>query len=154
MEEINSSRINNNKQTAICYKINRDACLFYKNLRKSPNAIKYLFSRNIKSDVIKSFGIGYAIDEWDNLLNYLKNEGYNEEDILKTGLIIWNDKKNTYFDRFRNRIIFPIFDIKKRIIGFGGRVIDDSMPKYLNSPESLIFNKGYNLYGIHIAKKI
>jgi DNA primase catalytic core len=126
---------------------------FLKNLRKCPHAVEYLFSRKINSDVIKSFGIGYAIDGWDNLLNYLKNEGYKEEAILKTGLIIWNDKNNTYYDRFRNRIIFPIFDIKKRIIGFGGRVLDDSMPKYLNSPESLIFNKGYNLYGLNIAKE-
>jgi DNA primase len=155
LEEINSSGINNYKQTAdMLYKINRDAAAyFYKNLRKCPHAVEYLFSRKINSDVIKSFGIGYAIDGWDNLLNYLKNEGYKEEDILKTGLIIWNDKNNTYYDRFRNRIIFPIFDIKKRIIGFGGRVLDDSMPKYLNSPESLIFNKGYNLYGLNIAKE-
>ncbi|MDD4088237.1 MAG: DNA primase [Tissierellia bacterium] len=155
LEEINSSKMNNNKQTADkLYKINRDAAAyFYKNLRKCPNVIEYLFSRNIKPGVIKLFGIGYANDEWDNLLNYLKNEGYKVEDILKTGLIIKNEKNNTYYDRFRNRVIFPIFDVKKRIIGFGGRVIDDSMPKYLNSPESLIFNKGYNLYGIHLARE-
>ena len=155
LEEINSSKININKQTVdMLYKINRDAAAcFYKNLRKYPHVIEYLSSRNIKSNVIKLFGIGYANGEWDNLLNYLKNEGYSEEDILKTGLIIKNKNNNTYYDRFRNRVIFPIFDVNKRIIGFGGRVIDDSMPKYLNSPESLIFNKGYNLYGIHLARE-
>lgn len=155
LEEINSSKININKQTVdMLYKINRDtAAYFYKNLRKYPHVIEYLSSRNIKSNVIKLFGIGYANGEWDNLLNYLKNEGYSEEDILKTGLIIKNKNNNTYYDRFRNRVIFPIFDVNKRIIGFGGRVIDDSMPKYLNSPESLIFNKGYNLYGIHLARE-
>ena len=155
LEEINSPRINNNKETADkLYRINRDAAAyFYKNLRNYPHVIEYLRSRNIKSNVIKLFGIGYAMGEWDNLLNYLKNEGYKEEDILKAGLIIRNEKNDTYYDRFRNRVIFPIFDVKKRIIGFGGRVLDDSLPKYLNSPESLVFNKGYNLYGIHIAKE-
>ena len=155
LEEINSPRINNNKETADkLYRINRDAAAyFYKNLRNYPHVIEYLRSRNIKSNVIKLFGIGYAMGEWDNLLNYLKNEGYKEEDILKAGLIIRNEKNDTYYDRFRNRVIFPIFDVKKKIIGFGGRVLDDSLPKYLNSPESLVFNKGYNLYGIHIAKE-
>ena len=70
-------------------------------------------SRNIKSNVIKLFGIGYAMGEWDNLLNHLKNESYKEEDILKAGLIIRNEKNDTYYDRFRNRVIFPIFDVKK-----------------------------------------
>lgn len=155
LEEINSPRINNNKETADkLYRINRDAAAyFYKNLRNYPHVIEYLRSRNIKSNVIKLFGIGYAMGEWDNLLNHLKNESYKEEDILKAGLIIRNEKNDTYYDRFRNRVIFPIFDVKKRIIGFGGRVLDDSLPKYLNSPESLVFNKGYNLYGIHIAKE-
>lgn len=155
LEEINSPRINNNKETADkLYRINRDAAAyFYKNLRNYPHVIEYLRSRNIKSNVIKLFGIGYAMGEWDNLLNHLKNESYKEEDILKAGLIIRNEKNDTYYDRFRNRVIFPIFDVKKKIIGFGGRVLDDSLPKYLNSPESLVFNKGYNLYGIHIAKE-
>lgn len=135
------------------YEINREAALyFYKNLRTNPDVVDYLQSRKIYPEVIKLFGLGYANKEWDNLLNYLKNKGYREEDILKTGLIIKNDK-NRYYDRFRNRVIFPILDVKKRIIGFGGRVTDDSLPKYLNSPESLIFNKGYNLYGINIARE-
>ncbi|HKM01383.1 MAG TPA: DNA primase [Sedimentibacter sp.] len=155
LEEVNSSNTNNNKQLMDkLYKINREAALyFYKNLRTNPDVIRYLHSRKINSEVIKLFGIGYANKEWDNLLNYLKAKGYKEEDILKTGLIIKNDKYNSFYDRFRNRVIFPIFDVKKRIIGFGGRVTDDSLPKYLNSPETMIFNKGYNLYGINIAKE-
>ena len=159
LEEVNSSNTNNNKQLMDkLYKINREAALyFYKNLRTNPDVIRYLHSRKINSEVIKLFGIGYANNEWDNLLNYLKAKGYKEEDILKTGLIIKKDKENnkysSYYDRFRNRVIFPIFDVKKRIIGFGGRVTDDSLPKYLNSPETMIFNKGYNLYGINIAKE-
>ena len=155
LEERDSSIVNINKQTAdTLYKINREAAVyFYNNLKRAPHVLNYLKSRNIDSNVIKMFGIGYAIDEWDNLLNFLINKGYRVEDILKTGLIINREKKDTYYDRFRNRVIFPIFDIKKRIIGFGGRVLDDSVPKYLNSPDSLVFNKGYNLYGLHIAKE-
>ncbi len=154
LEEKTSSNINNNKQLMDkLYKINREAALyFYKNLRLNPDIVKYLNSRKINKEVIKLFGIGYANNEWDNLLNYLKNKGFIEEDILKTGLIIKNEKNHSY-DRFRNRVMFPIIDVKKRIIGFGGRVIDDSLPKYLNSPESMIFNKGYNLYGINIARE-
>ncbi len=155
LEEKNSSNININKPLMDkLYKINREAALyFYKNLRLNTDIIKYLDSRKINKEVIKLFGIGYANNEWDNLLNNLKNKGFQEEDILKTGLIIKNQKNNSYYDRFRNRVMFPIFDVKKRIIGFGGRVTDDSMPKYLNSPESMIFTKGYNLYGINIARE-
>lgn len=155
LEEINSSpQYKQNKQTEDrLYKINRDAAVyFYKNLNKYPNVLRYLKSRNIDKNVIKNFGIGYAMEEWDNLLKYLTNKGYLEEDIEKTGLIL-KSKKDNYYDRFRNRVIFPIFDINKKIIGFGGRVLDDSLPKYLNSPDSLIFNKGNNLYGINIAKE-
>ena len=156
LEEVNiSSKQYENKQlTDRLYKINRDAALYYyKNLKSYPDVINYLKSRKIDINVIKKFGIGYAINQWDNLLKYLTNKGYIEEDILKTGLIIKNQNSNSYYDRFRNRVMFPIFDVKGRIIGFGGRVLDDSLPKYLNSPESIIFNKGYNLYGINIAKE-
>lgn len=153
LEETNSPNMNNKQLINNMYKINRDAAAyFYRDLRKTPNVAGYLHSRKINVDVIKLFGIGYANNQWDNLLNHLINKGYKEEEILETGLII-KKENNTYYDRFRNRVIFPIFDIKKRIIGFGGRVMDDSMPKYLNSPDSLIFKKGYNLYGLNIAKE-
>lgn len=137
------------------YKINMEAATyFYNNLKKRSHVLQYLYSRKIDFNVIKMFGIGYANDEWDNLLKHLLEKGYVEEEIQKTGLIIKVENKNKYYDRFRNRVIFPIFDIKKRIIGFGGRVLDNSLPKYLNSPESIVFNKGYNLYGINIAKEV
>jgi DNA primase len=154
-ERISTKKYNENKRIADrLYKINREAALYYyKNLRKFPEVINYLNSRKLDINVIKKFGIGYAINQWDNLLKYLTARGYTEEDILKTGLIIKNQKKGSYYDRFRNRVMFPIFDIKGRIIGFGGRVLDDSLPKYLNSPETLIFNKGYNLYGLNTAKE-
>ncbi len=156
LEEVNnfSNNRENKELTDRLYKINRDAAAyFYRNLKAYPEIISYLKSRKIDNDVIKKFGIGYAINQWDNLLKYLTGKGYIEEDILKTGLIIKHQEKNSCYDRFRNRVMFPIFDVRKRIIGFGGRVIDDSLPKYLNSPETLIFNKGYNLYGINLARE-
>ena len=156
LEEVKGTEIQNNNKILIdkLYKLNREAAsYFYTNLKKQPHVLKYLYSRNIDINVIKKFGIGYANNEWDNLLKHLLEKGYTEEEILKTGLIIKKEDKNRCYDRFRNRVIFPIFDIKKKIIGFGGRVLDDSLPKYLNSPESIIFNKGYNLYGINIAKE-
>lgn len=154
LEETSSSKNENKQLTDKLYKINREAAAyFYRNLRKFPHVAEYLKGRKIDADVIKKFGIGYASSEWDNLLKYLTGKGFNEKDILKAGLIIEKKTKNNYYDRFRNRVIFPIFDIKNRIIGFGGRVLDDSLPKYLNSPESTIFSKGYNLYGIHLAKE-
>lgn len=156
LEEIKGT--NNQNENKILsdklYKINREAAsYFYNNLKKQQHVLKYLYSRKIDFNVIKMFGIGYANAEWDNLLRHLLEKGYKEEEIQKTGLIIKVKDKNRYYDRFRNRVIFPIFDTKKRIIGFGGRVLDNSLPKYLNSPESIIFNKGYNLYGINIAKE-
>jgi DNA primase len=154
LEETNSTNNDNKQLTDKLYKINREAAAyFYRNLRKYPHVAEYLAGRKINGDVIKKFGIGYASNEWDNLLKYLTEKGFNEKDILKAGLIIEKKTKDNYYDRFRNRVIFPIFDIKNRIIGFGGRVLDDSLPKYLNSPESPIFSKGYNLYGIHLAKE-
>ncbi len=136
------------------YRINREAAShFYKNIKTQPHVINYLNSRKIDINVIKTFGIGYAKNEWDNLLKHLLEKGFKEEDILKTGLIIKQENKDRYYDRFRNRVIFHIFDIKKRIIGFGGRVLDNSLPKYLNSPESIIYSKGNNLYGLNIAKE-
>ncbi len=154
-EKDTSSKYNESKQLSDrLYKINRDAAIyFYKNLRIYPNVINYLKSRKIDIDVIKRFGIGYAIDGWDNLLKFLTGKGYLEEDILKTGLIIKKQDGSSYYDRFRNRVMFPIIDVRGKIIGFGGRVLDDSLPKYLNSPDSLIFNKGNNLYGINLARE-
>ncbi|MFO7888013.1 MAG: DNA primase [Eubacteriales bacterium] len=142
------------KKKDILYEINREAGLFfYKNLSKSKEALDYFRNRGVKTRVIKIFGLGYALDSWEALYNHLKNKNYKDEDILKTGLIIDRDKRQGYYDRFRNRVIFPIIDTKKRIIGFGGRVLDNSLPKYLNSPDSEVFYKGRNLYNLNNALK-
>ena len=111
-------------------------------------------NRDIDKETIKTFGVGYSLDSWDDLLNYLKSKGYKEEDIEKAGLISKRKNKEGYFDRFRGRIMFPIMDNRGKIIGFGGRSIDSkNQPKYLNSPETPVFSKGNNLYALNIAKK-
>ncbi len=142
------------KEKNLYYEINRKAGLyFYDNLTKQPNlALKYLSERGITAKTLASFGLGYSIDSWNNLMLYLQKEGYNLDDIQKCGLIRSN-KSDGYYDYFRNRIMFPIFNIKGDVTGFGGRVIDDSMPKYLNSPETLVFNKSNILYGLNFARK-
>ncbi|MDW7669025.1 MAG: DNA primase, partial [Bacillota bacterium] len=142
------------KKKNILYEINRESGIFfYKNLTKSKEAFEYFKKRKINVGVIKGFGLGYALDSWNGLYNHLKKKNYKDEDILKTGLIIKRDNSSGYYDRFRNRVIFPILDTKKRVIGFGGRVLDNSLPKYLNSPDSEVFSKGRNLYNLNNALK-
>ncbi|HZK57107.1 MAG TPA: DNA primase, partial [Clostridia bacterium] len=138
----------------LCYEINRKAGLyFYENLTKKPNpALKYLLERGITPKILKSFGLGYSIGSWDSLMQYLQKEGYHLDDIEKCGLIRLG-KSDGYYDYFRNRIMFPIFNVRGDVVGFGGRVIDDSMPKYLNSPETQVFSKGNILYGLNFARR-
>ncbi|MEG1257026.1 DNA primase [Clostridium sp.] len=125
---------------------------FYSNLKRFKEPYEYLRGRGISDSIIKKFGIGFALDDWQGIRTYLKKKGFSEEEILELGLTTKNDKGNIY-DRFRNRIIFPVFDVTGKVIGFGGRVLDDSKPKYLNSPETPIFHKGTNLYGVNLAIK-
>lgn len=135
------------------YKINVEAArYFFSNLRRNKNSMNYLISRGITEKTINNFGLGYALDSWDGLLKFLKRKGYTELDMLSAGLII-KSSKGSFYDRFRNRIIFPVFDYRGKVIGFGGRVLDQSKPKYLNSPETNIFKKGTNLYGLNFAIK-
>jgi DNA primase len=135
----------------ILLSIYRDARIFYqKNLLKNSEAVWYLETRGIKDRTRELFSIGYAPNRWDDLSSYLKKKGYREEMIKKAGLVIQGSKG--YYNTFRNRIMFPISDQRGTVIAFGGRVMDDSLPKYLNSPESPIFNKSKVLYGIDIAK--
>ena len=130
------------------------ARFFYMNLMQKNNpGYKYLVKRGLDEKTIKSFGLGYSPDSWDSLKNYLLKSGYTIEEIKECGLVGQSRKNNNYFDKFRNRVMFPIFDYKGNVIGFGGRVLDDSMPKYLNSEDTIIFNKRYNLYGLNFARK-
>jgi DNA primase len=116
-------------------------------------ARSYLESRGISQRTIDDFKLGYASDSWDRLLNYFTNQQISPAVIEKSGLILPRKNKNGYYDRFRNRIVFPIIDANMQVIGFGGRVLDDSLPKYLNSPETPVYSKGRSLYGIPQAKE-
>lgn len=134
--------------------VNKEAARYFFNTLKSGNgeeARRYLRLRNLKTEVIRKFGIGYSSTEWDQLYKYLLSKEIKAEYIIESGLVVSN-KKGGYYDRFRGRIMFPIFDIRGNIIAFGGRVIDSSMPKYMNSPETIVFNKRDNLYSLNFAK--
>jgi len=110
----------------------------------------YFSRRHISQETISNFRLGYAVKRWDGLLNYLRSKNIPLERAAKTGLLIPKSNKG-YYDRFRGRIIFPIFDLNSHIIGFGGRILDDSLPKYINTPETPIYHKGYSLYGLDSA---
>ena len=137
----------------VLYEIN-SICLDYfrSTLKKSPNAIAYLKDRNIPQDLIDEFKIGYAPNLWESLKNYLIKKGYPLSSCVEAGVVVKNEK-NRIYDRFRGRIIFPILDISGRCIGFGGRIIGDGEPKYLNTSENEVFKKGENLYGLYQARR-
>lgn len=125
------------------------ACL---NSDKGKAAKNYLLSRGLSEGIITKFGLGFSPNEWDSVLKHLLTKGFSKSEILDAGLTVAN-KSGGFYDRFRNRIMFPIFDKRGSVIGFGGRVMDDSMPKYLNSPETSIFNKSRNLFALNFYKK-
>ena len=135
--------------------IHTEAARFYfANLLRTKNpGYEYLRKRGLSDKIIKKFGLGYSPNSWNSLMNYLLSKGYDKTDLVKCGLITHKTESNKYFDRFRNRVMFPIFNYNGKVIGFGGRVLDDSLPKYLNSTETLVFNKRMNLYGLNISKK-
>ena len=135
--------------------LNTEAARYYfSNLIKQKNyGYEYLRKRGLDDKIIKKFGLGYAPKAWTNLMDYLIDKGYDKETLVECGLVTYKKDGNKYYDRFINRVIFPIFDYRGNVIGFGGRVLDDSLPKYLNSPDTLAFNKKYNLYGLNFARK-
>jgi DNA primase len=135
----------------ILLNLHRDALLFYqRQLSQNQDAGAYLKDRGITEEIQALFAIGYAPKEWDALLSYLRGKDYKIDMILKAGLI--NKGVKGYYDTFRDRIIFPIFNNRGEVIAFGGRAMDDSIPKYLNSPETPIFSKSRTLYGLNLAK--
>lgn len=142
------------RKKELLYKVNVEAGrFFYSNLRANKIAKEYFLNRGIREETIKKFGLGYAKDSWNNLLFHLRKLGYKDEILLEAGLVLTSEKTGNNYDRFRNRVMFPVFDYRGKVIGFGGRVLDDSKPKYLNSPETLVFQKGTNLYGLNFAIK-
>lgn len=126
-------------------------CLFRTNQGKK--VINYFKKRGISDTSVEKYKLGYAPSSWDALSNFLKKKGYSYEELIKAGLIKKSKIEGKYIDYFRDRIIFPIFNLSGKVIGFGGRVLDDSLPKYINSPETLVYNKGSNLYSLNFAKE-
>lgn len=135
--------------------INVEAARFFHNNlvnEKNRYPMTYLADRKIEKQTIIKFGIGYAEDKFDTLYKHLLGKGYSENTILSSGLVILKEETKKVYDRFRGRIIFPIFDIRGNVIAFGGRVMDSSQPKYMNSPETEVYQKGKHLYAMNFAK--
>lgn len=130
------------------------AKFFHHNLKMSTGkvALEYIKKRQILPATVKKFGLGYAPDSWDQLVKHLMSKGYNDKEIMTSGLGL-KTKSGTIIDRFRNRLMFPIFDVRGNVIAFGGRVLDNRLPKYMNSPETACYRKKENLYALNYARK-
>ncbi|MFA6636287.1 MAG: DNA primase [Candidatus Omnitrophota bacterium] len=138
------------------YEANKVAGAFYRNMlngEKGRNALKYLNSRGITSQTVSTFGLGYAPDEWESLSRYCRSKKISVEILRKAGLTVPSDKGRNDYDRFRSRIIFPIYNERDTIVAFGGRVMDNRLPKYINSPETPVYSKSNILYGLNFSKK-
>lgn len=135
------------------YKINELATQYFQhNLASNAQAKEYLAKRGIGSESIKEFKLGYAPDSWDGILTFFNKKGIAPGLLEKAGLVIPSDRGG-YYDRFRKRLTFPIVDLKDKTLGFGARVLDASLPKYMNSPETPIYSKGRNLYGMNLSRE-
>ncbi|BAK56313.1 DNA primase [Candidatus Arthromitus sp. SFB-mouse-Japan] len=146
--DFDSKKINLDKY----YRILKDAArYFYLNLKKNNNIKQYLINRGLSESTIIKFGLGYALNDFKALSMYLEHKGHRISDLLELGLV--NEKNKIVYDRFINRVIFPIFDVNGNVIGFGGRILENRLPKYLNSKDSCVFKKGSNLYGLNFLVK-
>ena len=138
--------------------LHKEAARFFHSQLYAPigkAALEYALGRGMPKSTLTTFGIGYAPDSWDSLVKVLRAKGYTDEELKDSGLVTVSKKNGALFDRFRDRLMFPIIDVRGNVIGFGGRIMkkDDNAAKYLNSPETLIFNKRKNLFGLNLAKK-
>lgn len=132
----------------------KEAGRFYHSQLYAPigaNGLAYAQNRGLSKGILTHFGVGYAPDSWNALVDAMKKKGYTDQELIAADLV--GEKNGRIYDRFRNRLMFPIIDVRGNVIGFGGRVLDDSKPKYLNTSETLIFNKRKNLFGLNFAKK-
>ena len=134
--------------------VNKMAAKYYYCLLRAPQgakAMEYLKNRELSDETMRRFGLGYASQYSDELYRYLKQQGVSDAVMKESGLMSVNERQGMY-DKFWNRVMFPIMDVNGKVIGFGGRVMGDAKPKYLNSPETIVFDKSRNLYGLHIAR--
>ena len=136
--------------------LNKEAARFFHAALFQPEGaagLEYAGKRGMPKSTLTKFGIGFAPDSWDALCKAMEAKGYTREELQASGLVSVSQKNGRIYDRFRNRLMFPIIDVRGNVIGFGGRVMDNSTPKYLNSPETEIFNKRKNLFALNLAKK-
>ncbi|MCD7817817.1 MAG: DNA primase, partial [Lachnospiraceae bacterium] len=134
--------------------LNKKAARFYYYQLRSPQGkrgMDYLKNRGLTDETMKHFGLGYAIQDGGSLYRYLRQQGTSDQLLKESGLMQVNERQGMY-DKFWNRVIFPIMDVNNKVIGFGGRVMGDGKPKYLNSPETVVFDKSRNLYGLNFAR--
>ncbi|MCK5450628.1 MAG: DNA primase [Candidatus Omnitrophica bacterium] len=153
-----NKRVSKQEQTLTerLYLVNKHAAAFYHNYLKSEKGKKgltYLKKRGFTDEILKEFSVGYAPDEWEAFKKYCVEKKIPAELLKKAGLTISSEKGRGDYDRFRNRIMFPIFNERGNVVGFGGRVLDDSLPKYINSPETAIYTKSNVLYGLNFCKR-
>ena len=146
------------RQQERLWALHKEAARFFHAKLQAPEgaaALNYALGRGMPKSTIINFGIGYAPDSWSSLVDHLRKKGYTDQELRDSGLVTVSKKNGNLFDRFRDRLMFPIIDVRGNVIGFGGRIMkkDDNAAKYLNSPETLIFNKRKNLFGLNVAKK-
>ena len=146
------------RQQERLWALHKEAARFFHSQLYAPvgkQALDYALGRGMSKSILTTFGVGYAPDGWDNMVHAMKAKGYTDQELLDSGLVTQTKDKTRLLDRFRDRLMFPIIDVRGNVIGFGGRIIkkDENAAKYLNSPETLIFNKRKNLFGLNLAKK-
>lgn len=150
----NPDEARNAKRRVRCLEINRESAnFFYKQLvsGNDKRGLEYFAQRKLQPAIIKKYGLGFAPDDWHALRDHLRSKGYSDEEMVVAGVCQQSQNGNVY-DNFRNRVMFPIVDLRGNVIGFGGRVLDDSKPKYLNTGKSPVFDKGRNLFSMQFAK--
>lgn len=142
----------NDNRYDVYYEVNREAARFFYGsfIKKGNPGLQYMLNRGIAPETLKKFGIGYADAEWDSLYQHMKSKNVEVKILKELGLVA--ESKGKIYDKFRNRVMFPIINTRGKIIGFGGRAIGEDTPKYLNSPESFIFQKKNNLYGLNLTR--
>ncbi len=140
----------------VLLELNRDAARFFHEQLLGPQgepARSYVARRGISPAMVKNFGLGYAPDSWSSLRDAMEQKGYSLQDLFEAGLIKRGKNGSGGYDAFRNRLMFPVIDVRGSVIGFSGRILGDGEPKYLNSPETRVFSKSHNLFGLNLAKK-
>ena len=153
-QEMTSAQKREADKRARLLEINKEAAMYFYRLLRSPrgqNAYQYFKKRELSDETMQRFGLGYSDQYSDDLYRYLRSKGYDDQILKETGLVTIDEVRGGH-DKFWNRAMFPIMDVHNRVIGFGGRVMGDGEPKYLNSPETKIFDKSRNLYGLNIAR--